>query len=79
MWHSGGADLALVSASYRPDPHLPIPQSWHAPIAQQAVVLSSSATPQRARGFLAFLSSDASRAIIEAHGYRTLPTGNADE
>lgn len=79
MWHSGGADLALVSASYRPNPHLPIPAGWYTPIAQQAVILSSSTEAQRARDFLAFLTGDASRSVIEAHGYRTSPTADTDE
>ena len=79
MWHSGGADLALVSASYQPDPHLPIPSGWYAPIAQQAVILRSSTAPQQARDFLAFLTDDTSRTIIEAHGYDTPPAAVAHE
>ena len=73
MWHSGGADLALVSASYRPTPHLAVPTDWYPPIAQQAVILSAAGDPGGAREFLAFLGNDTSRSIIAAEGY-TIPS-----
>lgn len=69
MWHSGGADLALVSAAFHPSPHVPVPAQWHSPIAQQAVILRSSAELALAREFLAFLTSEDSATIIEKDGY----------
>ena len=69
MWFSGGADLALVAASYRPQPGLEIPANWYRPIAQQAVILAGSNREQGARDFLDFLSGPTSQAIILAAGY----------
>ena len=71
MWRSGGADLALVAASYRPVPSTPIPASWYSPIAQQAVILGHASGSKAARSFLTFLTSEAARSIIEADGYLT--------
>jgi molybdate transport system substrate-binding protein len=78
MWHSGGAELALLAASYRPTPSLPVPEGWHDPIAQEAVILSASARIDSAREFLEFLGSEAVRELIEQHGYRA-PVGAARE
>ena len=71
MWYAGGADLALVAASYRPATHRVVPRDWYAPIAQQAVILSDSRNPRLAREFLAFLAAEDARAMIEADGYLT--------
>ena len=69
MWHSGGAGLALVAASYAPATALDIPAAWHSPIAQQGVILSASRQPELAQAFFEFLSSAAARDIIERQGY----------
>jgi molybdate transport system substrate-binding protein len=79
MWHSGGADLALVAASYRPRPHLEVPADWYPPIAQQAVILNTAGEPGRARHFLAFLTGEDSRSIIAADGYTVPPDIPAHE
>lgn len=46
-----------------------VPPHLHAPLRQEAVLLSRGETSTAARAFLAFLTSEASRAIIQAHGY----------
>ena len=81
MWYSGGADLALVAASYRPAQYLEVPASWYEPLQQQAVVLSTRRNPALARRFMAFLQSDDSRQLIQSHGYRLprLATTGADQ
>lgn len=70
MWHSGGAGLALVAASYAPAHYIEIPTAWYTPIAQQGVILSASPKPELARQFFDFLGGEQARAIIEAQGYR---------
>lgn len=46
-----------------------VPESFHAPIAQDAVLLKAGAGNDAARAFLAFLRSPAARAIKEKYGY----------
>lgn len=46
-----------------------VPQHLHAPLRQEAVLLSRGQASSAARAFLDFLASEASRAIIRAHGY----------
>jgi molybdate transport system substrate-binding protein len=41
----------------------------HAPIRQDAVVLNAGKDAPAAAALMAFLRSDAARAIIRAHGY----------
>ena len=47
-----------------------VPEPLHAPIRQDAVLLRRGASNEAARAFLAFVRSDAARAIIESYGYR---------
>ncbi len=70
MWITGGADAAFVSASFQPAQSLPIPADWHAPIAQQAVVLANSNNIDRAQAFMFWLHSLEARHIIQAQGYK---------
>jgi molybdate transport system substrate-binding protein len=46
-----------------------VPQSLHAPIAQQAVLLKAGEKDPAARAFLAFLKGPQAKAIIRRHGY----------
>lgn len=46
-----------------------IPQSYYAPIEQQAVLLKKGADNQAAKAFLDFLKSDEARAVISSYGY----------
>jgi molybdate transport system substrate-binding protein len=71
---SGGAELGFVAwpqliASRRADTgsYWLVPESLHAPIAQQAVQLTDKAA---SRDFLVFMQSPAARAIIRDNGYR---------
>lgn len=48
-----------------------IPQTYYAPINQQAILLTRSENMSAARQWLAFLRSDKARGIIEASGYDT--------
>jgi molybdate transport system substrate-binding protein len=46
-----------------------VPEWMHPPIVQQAVLLRPGADNPAAKGFLAFLKSDAARAVILKYGY----------
>ena len=50
-----------------------VPESFHAPLVQDAVLLTSGANNPAARDFLAFLKGPSGRAIIAAHGYEGAP------
>ncbi len=70
------ADLGLVALSYVLSPRnaetgsrWDVPQDLYAPIRQDAALMTRAADNPAARGFLAYLRSDAARAMIEAAGY----------
>jgi molybdate transport system substrate-binding protein len=46
-----------------------VPESLHAPIRQDAVLLKTGANSEASKAFLAFLKSPEARAIIEGFGY----------
>ena len=69
MWASGGADAALVAASFEPARYLAVPEDWYAPIEQQAVILSASEKQDRARAFLDWLTGPGGRDRVAAFGY----------
>ncbi len=50
-----------------------VPQSMHAPIRQDAVLLVAGKHSAAASSFLSYLQSDTARAIIESYGY-TVPS-----
>jgi molybdate transport system substrate-binding protein len=71
--YSGQAEIGFVALSQLKEPENPrvgtywiVPQEYHEPIAQQAVLLSSHEGAQK---FLAYLKSDEVRAIIQKFGY----------
>ena len=47
-----------------------VPQSLHAPIRQDALLLLPGRDQPAAQALLTFLRSDRARAIMRAHGYR---------
>ena len=74
---SGNAELGFIARSQLQAPSLPptscswpVPETMHAPIEQQAILLRRGADAGGAKLFLAFLRGDAGRAIILRHGYR---------
>jgi molybdate transport system substrate-binding protein len=72
---TGNAELGLVALSQvLAAPHdqvVTIPSSHHAPIRQDAILLTRAADNTAARAFLEFLASPAGRAIVERAGYAT--------
>ena len=69
IWYSGGADAALLARSQAPAHYLPIPADWYPALAQQAVLLKTTAADTGARSFMAYLKSGAAHAIIRRAGY----------
>lgn len=72
----GNADAGVVAQSVLDGPHTPdgectwrIPQEFHEPIEQQAVLLAEAQDDTRALRLIAFLQSDTALGIIERHGY----------
>lgn len=70
---SGNAELGFVALSQvikRTDgSRWIVPSKFHAPIAQDAVLLKSGADNPAAREFIAFLKGPEARVIIEKYGY----------
>lgn len=54
---------------YAPGSYWRVPASLHAPLAQQAILLSRSANNAAAQDLLHYLQSPAARAIMQDHGY----------
>jgi len=73
---TGNATLAIVAASLMSYPGLPstvcmwrVPQSSHAALNQQLVLLERAADDEAANSFVEYLRSDRAAAIIERDGY----------
>ena len=73
---SGNAELGFIARSQLQAPSLPeasctwpVPESMHADIEQQAILLRRAENSDGAIAFLAFLRGTAGRAIILRHGY----------
>lgn len=70
---SGNVPFGLVSASQVHDSddreHWSIPESWHAPIEQQAVLLERAEGNPAASEFIAWLRGDEARTTIRRSGY----------
>jgi molybdate transport system substrate-binding protein len=73
---SGNAELGFVARSQLRAASLPpascswpVPETMHAPIDQQAILLRRGAASESASAFIDFLRADAGRAIILRHGY----------
>lgn len=73
---TGNADLGFVALSYVVSPRnkqagsrWDVPQDLHTPIRQDAVLLERGAGNPAAVAFLAYLKTDAARAVIRRYGY----------
>jgi molybdate transport system substrate-binding protein len=70
---TGAAELGFVALSQVIDTpggsRWLVPETFHAPILQQAVLLKPGAGNPAAKAFLAFLKGPKARAIIEKYGY----------
>lgn len=70
---TGAADLGFVALSQvildRGGSYWVVPASYHAPIEQQALLLTTARDNPAARSFLAFLKGPEARAIIRRYGY----------
>lgn len=69
FYRHGAADLALVSRSLSPDSGEAIPDEWHDPILQHAVISRHSAQPENARRFLKHVLSDDVQGVLHSNGY----------
>jgi molybdate transport system substrate-binding protein len=71
---TGAADLGFVAQSQvihrKGGSRWLVPQTNHAPIAQQAVLLKSAQQNPTANAFMTFLKSQEARAIIAGYGYQ---------
>jgi molybdate transport system substrate-binding protein len=72
---SGAAELGFVALSQVADnaggSRWLVPSRLHAPIVQQAVLLTAAKDNPAARAFLAFLGTPEARAVIRRFGYET--------
>ena len=72
---TGNAEIGFLALSQvlgrREGSRWLVPEELHAPIRQQAALLDPGRENPAARRFLAFLQSDAARAILRRRGYRT--------
>ncbi len=67
---SGAVDLALVAKSIAADSAIEIPQQWHQPLRQKALVLR---THPALDAYLNWVRSDTVRSMILDAGYRSCP------
>ena len=65
--------LALVARSLSPGEGLPVPESWHPPITQHALIHRDSPQAGRAAAFLDYLAGPNARPTLDALGYRPCP------
>jgi molybdate transport system substrate-binding protein len=69
---TGNADAGFVALSQidRGAPHWLVPEGLHAPLRQDAVLVSRGARNPAASGFLEYLKSAPARERIRSHGYQ---------
>lgn len=72
-FESGAADMALVASSLRPGTGIAVPDDWHPPIDQYAVISASSDNNILAEAFLAYLSQEPAQAAMTSRGYQPCP------
>lgn len=70
FYSSGAASLALVARSLSDGQGVPIPQDWHSPIRQFAIVSASSQQVAVAEQFLKFLLSPQATTTLQRFGYQ---------
>jgi molybdate transport system substrate-binding protein len=72
---TGNAELGIVALSqiirHTEGSRWLVPDSLHAPIAQDAVLLKRGAESEAARAFVAFLEGPEGRAVVDRFGYGT--------
>ncbi len=72
---TGNAELGFLALSQAPgdsgSSRWLVPETFHTPIRQQAVLLEAGRRNPAAGRFLTFLREDAARGILRRHGYRT--------
>lgn len=72
---TGNAEVGFVALSqlavHQGGSHWVVPSALHNPIAQDAVLLTAGKDSAAARAFLAFLKSDAARAVLARYGYES--------
>lgn len=77
---SGAAEAGFVAASHvagePEDSYVLVDEALHAPIRQDAVLLTGADDREASRRFLAFLRSERAREILERFGYRMPPPGD---
>jgi molybdate transport system substrate-binding protein len=69
---TGNADAAFTALALvydRAGRKIEVPANLHAPIDQAIAVLRSSAKPEQARKFVAFIASQQAREVFKRHGY----------
>ncbi len=73
IFSTGNADLAFIARSQLgaldPVSASLIPDAWHDPIRQDAVLLTGGQDNAAARAWLAFLASETAADILDAYGY----------
>lgn len=73
MIASGAADIGFIAASGLPETSggaaWPVPERYHAPIRQDAILLKRGASNPAATGFLDYLKTPEARAVIATAGY----------
>ncbi|MGY6533460.1 molybdate ABC transporter substrate-binding protein [Glycocaulis sp.] len=76
MTASGAADMGMVALALVVSPRNPspgsrweVPETYHAPIRQDAVLLRRAEANPAARAFMDYLASDRARAIVTSSGY----------
>ena len=70
FWYSGAVDLALVALSQAGPEATAIPDDWHAPLEQHALVMAPHPALD---AYLNWLRSDTVRSLILDAGYHTCP------
>lgn len=75
---TGNAELGFVALAYvlsprnnSPGSRWDVPQTLHAPIRQDAILLNHASSNTAARDFLHYLKSTAARELIRSYGYET--------
>ena len=70
---TGNADAAFTALALvydKPGRKIEVPANLHAPIDQAIAVLRSSAKPEQARKFVAFIASGKAREVFKRYGYQ---------
>jgi molybdate transport system substrate-binding protein len=70
FWHSGAVDLALLPRAIAPESAIRVPQQWHQPLEQHAVVLIRNTAVD---AYLNWIRSDTVRSLITQAGYEPCP------